>query len=306
MSLEAPFDLYINDLLREAGIRADYQSSNINEIREALLSASKSQTGNTGYLDFTALIGDYVIVIEDKAGRDKLFLRDDNGTISQTPKATIDYALNGALFYARKIIEGSSFRKIFAFGCAGDSKHHTLKPIFVGPDIVLELKECDTFNNFSPQNIEAYYKRAVLGEEPLEEIELRSIEKIAADFHNYLRNYGDLGTQENPLVVAAILLALQEQKYGFNLSQLTGDTEGKTDGQKLYDALEASLNHAHVAPQVKKEQVLNQFTLIKDRPKLNAVNENLGKTPLKFFAEFINKRRNTPSFSYGDIRHSIV
>ena len=130
MSLEAPFDLYINDLLREAGIRADYQSSNINEIREALLSASKSQTGNTGYPDFTALIGDYVIVIEDKADRDKLFLRDDNGTISQTPKATIDYALNGALFYARKIIEGSSFRKIFAFGCVGDSKHHTLKPIF--------------------------------------------------------------------------------------------------------------------------------------------------------------------------------
>lgn len=34
---------------------------------------------------------------------------------------------------------------------------------------------------------------------------------------------------------------------------------------------------------------MHQFTLIKDRPQLNTVNAELGKTPLKFYAEFINK-----------------
>ena len=63
MPLEAAFDLYINDLLREVGIDADYQTCNINEIREALNSASKAQTGNAGCPDFTALVNGYVIVI---------------------------------------------------------------------------------------------------------------------------------------------------------------------------------------------------------------------------------------------------
>lgn len=34
---------------------------------------------------------------------------------------------------------------------------------------------------------------------------------------------------------------------------------------------------------------MNQFTLIKDRPQLNTIRPDLGKTPLKFFAEYINK-----------------
>ena len=34
---------------------------------------------------------------------------------------------------------------------------------------------------------------------------------------------------------------------------------------------------------------MNQFTLIKDRPQLNTIREDLQKSPLKFFAEYINK-----------------
>ena len=44
---------------------------------------------------------------------------------------------------------------------------------------------------------------------------------------------------------------------------------------------------------MKKERVLNQFTLIKDRPQLNTVREDLQKSPLKFFGEFV-------SYSGGD------
>ena len=91
--------------------------------------------------------------------------------------------------------------------------------------------------------------------------------------------------------MSAILLALREKEYGFNLNQLTGDTlESNTDGAILYQYLEKNLQRAKVAPEVKKQRVLNQFTLIKDRPQLNTKRADLGdKTPLKYFAEYINK-----------------
>lgn len=289
MNKEAPFDIYVNNLLKEAGIEADYQGSSKKEIQEALSTASKSQTGSAGAPDFTAVVKDFVLVIEDKADKNKLCLKDDEGGISLDVNATENYAINGALFYAKKILEGSSFTKIFAFGCAGDPKHHVLKPVFVSNDEIIELSEIETFENFSPENIEDYYRKAVLKEESPEEIESENIGKIAATLHDDLRNYGNLGAHENPLAVSAILLALSEQKYSFKLEQLTGDEEVESDGEKLYKALEASLKRAKVFPEVKKDRVLDQFAFIKNMPRLNKVHEKLAKTPLKYFAEFINR-----------------
>ena len=125
----------------------------------------------------------------------------------------------------------------------------------------------------------------VLGEESAEELELKKILRQAETLHEHLRNYGQLGEDEKPLVVSAILLALNEGK-NFNINQLTGD-KINTDGQKIFEHVKNHLSRANVRPEVKKEQVLSQFRLIKDRPLLNTVNQNLAKTPLKFFTEFI-------------------
>lgn len=284
---EANFDLYIYDLLKEANIQADTQGSNIHEINNALKSASKHQTGEIGYPEYCAVVKDFVLVMEDKTNRSNLCLRDMDGNISLSIPATKKYAVNGALFYARKIALKTSYKKVFAFGNAGNEKHHVLKPIFVNENGgYIELPEVETFENFSEDNIEDYYRRMVLGEVPPEEIELEDILKKAKQLHEFLRNYGNLGENEKSLVVSAILLALREQQYGsFNLNQLTGDRID-TDGNKLFKQLTNNLYRSNVG---QKEQVLNQFTLIKDRPQLNEKNNELGKTPLKFFAEFIDK-----------------
>lgn len=288
---EANFDLFIHDLLTEAKISADTQGSNILEINHALKTASKQQTGKVGFPEFVAVSNGFVLVMEDKADRSNLIL-EENGEISQSVSATAAYAVNGALFYAKKIIEQTSFRKVFAFGNAGDRKHHVFRPVFVDEKGYKILPDVETFENFSAEHIEEYYKRIVLGEVPPEDIELGDILKKAKELHEYLRNYGGLGQDEKPLVVSAILLALREQQYGFNLSQLKGDAlESNTDGVILYQHLEKNLQRAKVAPEVKKQRVLNQFTLIKDRPQLNAKRSDLGdKTPLKYFAEYINEK----------------
>lgn len=250
---EANFDLYIHDLLVEAGIQADTQGSNIVPINDALKTASKHQTGKAGFPEYTAVVDDFVLVMEDKADRANLCLKDADGTISTTVQATTDYAVNGALYYAQHILQKTTYKKVFAFGNAGDSKHHTLQPLFVDKNGYKWLPEVQTFENFSAAHIVEYYKQIVLEETPPEDIELADILKKAKELHEFLRNYGGLGEDEKPLVVSAILLALREKEYGFNLNQLMGDTlESNTDGAILYQYLEKNLQRAKVAPEVKK------------------------------------------------------
>lgn len=289
---EANFDLYIHDLLVEAGIHADTQGSNIIEINNALKSASKHKTGNVGFPEYCAVVNDFVLVMEDKSDRGNLCAFEDDGTtISLTMQATTNYAVNGALHYAKHILQNTTYNKVFAFGNAGDRKHHIIQPLFVDNNGYTWLPEVETFENFSANHILEYYKRIVLKETPPEDIELADILKKAKELHEYLRNYGGLGEDEKTLVVSAILLALREQKYNFRLDMLKGDSlESNTDGAILYQYLEMNLQRAKVSPEVKKARVLNQFTLIKDRPQLNTKRDDLGnKTPLRFFAEYINE-----------------
>lgn len=159
---EANFDLYIHDLLVDAGIQADTQGSNIVSINEALKTASKHQTGKAGFPEYTAVVGDFVLVMEDKADRANLCLKEADGAISMTVSATTDYAVNGALHYAQHILQKTTYQKVFAFGNAGDSKHHILQPLFVNKDGYKWLPEVQTFENFSAEHITEYYNRLVL------------------------------------------------------------------------------------------------------------------------------------------------
>jgi type I restriction-modification system DNA methylase subunit len=200
------------------------------------------------------------------------------------------------LHYANEILVKTNFKKIFAFGCSGDEKHHIIRPIYVDKSGYKLLGKVENFENFTSQNIEKYYKEQVLGETPQETLELEDILKKSSELHEALRNYGQLGDSEKPLVVSALLLALSDES--FSLDSLTGDSI-KTDGQKIFDALSTHMARVKVQPEVKKEQVLNQFTLIKDRTLLNQKHEKLKveisknnyleKTPLKYFAEYIEK-----------------
>ena len=103
---EANFDLYIHDLLVEAGIQADTQGSNIVPINEALKTASKHQTGKVGFPEYIAVVDDFVLVMEDKADRANLCLKEADGTISMTVQATWCVALCTAHFAENNLQKG--------------------------------------------------------------------------------------------------------------------------------------------------------------------------------------------------------
>lgn len=149
------------------------------------------------------------------------------------------------------------------------------------------MLDVESFISFNEKNIEDYYIREILKEETDKEKETAEILKDAAKLHEDLRNYGNLGDKEKPLIISGILLALRESEYkNFKISDLTGDSI-KTDGQKIFDAISSNLIRSRVAPEVKKDKILSQFSIIKDMQILNEINPKLNKTPLHHFTQFL-------------------
>lgn len=284
-------DYWVRDLLKEANIHLDPQGSSIVEINNALKSASKKGTGKVGFPEFVGVIKDFLIVIEDKSDLSKHIKLNDNGLISLESKDVTDYAVNGALFYGQHLAKNTTYKKVLAFGISGNEKKHKISPIYIDEtEYYRELPDVESFISFNDKNIEEYYVREVLKEETNQEKETAEILRDAATLHEDLRNYGSLKDVDKPLIVSGILLALRESEYkNFSISDLTGD-KIKTDGQKIYDAIVSNLTRANVSPDVKKDKILSQFSLIKDTVILNEFNDKLNKTPLKHFVEFLNEK----------------
>lgn len=281
---EKRLDYYIANKLKEANITYSVQGSAIKDINKALSTASKAGTGCFGFPEFVAVSDGFVVVIEDKKDTNYHSKFNDDGSISTDTQSIQDYALNGAVHYANHIVEKTSYKKVFAIGASGTEKHHKIQPVFVSKTGITILDPIDTFENFSQENIHTYYKIEVLKETPPEELELAEIIKIAKELHEDLRNYGGLTEQEKPLVVSAILLALEDKS--FSLENLKGDTV-KKDGKVIFEALATYLDRVEVTPDIKKQAILDQFSFIESRPKLNSVDTHLGCTPIAYFTKTI-------------------
>lgn len=281
-------DLWVNDLLKEAGIKLTAQGSNILEIDNALKTASKKGTRKVGFPEYCGVVKDFVIVIEDKANVERQVKLDDNSILDMDVKSITDYALNGAYFYTKHILDNTNYKKAIAFGISGDEKNHIIKPIYLdGREYFMDLPEVESFISFNEDNIDEYYIREILKEDTDEEKTTEEIINDAKELHEYLRNYGNLSDKDKPLVVSGILLALREMDYkNFSVNDLIGDSV-TTDGMKIYNVIKDNLQRSQVSPETKKDKLLSQFSIIKDTVVLNEVNQILGKTPLKFYTEFL-------------------
>ncbi len=284
---EVNTDFWVYELLKDAKIELTAQGCEIEELDKALKTASKSKTGNSGYPEFCGVVGDYILVIEDKAELSNHIVEAD-GLISQKTKEIKNYAVNGALFYGLHLAKKTSYNKVFAFGVSGNEKRHRITPLFINERGDYEiLNDVETFISFNKDNIEEYYLREVLKEETSIEKTTAEILKDADKLHNALREYGNLTTEQKPLIVSGIMLALREiENKTFSIDSLNGDVV-KADGEKVYEAIKSNLSRANVTPETKKDKLLSQFSIIKDTTKINTIDDKLGKTPLKYFVEFL-------------------
>lgn len=287
---EQKTNYWVSSLLEQANVKLEPEKSSISEINAALSKASKSGSGKIGKPEFIGVIKDFVVVIENKADTNN-HIKLDGQTINQDTKAIQKYAVNGAVHYGLHIAQSTSFKKIIAIGVSGDEKRHRITPVFVDETkCYTQLPNIESFISFSENNIEEYYMREIVKEPTDKERELEDILKDAEELHEDLRNYGSLKDVDKPLVVSGLLLALRESEFkNFSIDSLTGD-QTQTDGQKIYAAIESNLRRSDVSPDVKRDKILSQFSIIKDTQILNEVRPSLGKTPLKHFTEFLQSR----------------
>lgn len=285
---EAQTDIWVHGLLKSEGISLEYQGSSIKEINDALKTASKSGKGNAGFPEFCGVVNDFLVVIEDKADLSNHIRRDEKNLIDLSIEAVKKYAVNGAYHYALHLAKNTSYHKIFAIGVSGDEKHHRITPLFIDDrGNKTELNDVETFVSFNQNNIAEYYHRDVLNEETDTEKQTAEILKDAKQLHEDLWKYGSIKDQDKPLIVSGIMLALREIEHkNFSIDDLNGD-KSKTDGEKIYNAIESNIKRANVTPETKRDKILSQFSVIKDTVKINEIEPVLGKTPLCHYTKFL-------------------
>lgn len=289
---EKSTDFWVYDLLKHAQIADNFsaQGSPIIEIDNALKTASKAKTGKVGMPEFVGVVKDFLIVIEDKKDVALHQKYNTQKIVCQEIDSIKNYAINGAVHYGIHLSQNTSYKKIIAIGVSGDEKRHHITPVFINErGEYKELNDIETFVSFNEDNIDDYYIKEILKEQTPQEKTTAEILKNAKDLHEDLRNYGSIQDKDKPLLVSGILLALREMEYkNFAIDDLIGDNI-TTDGEKIYTAIENHLKRVKVSPEVKKDKLLNQFAVIKDTKIINEINENLNKTPLKHYTEFLYK-----------------
>lgn len=285
---ETDTDLLVMNFLNDIEVNFHYQGTKIKPIDDALKNASKQASGKgKGTPEFLFQSGNQWFVVEDKTQTNKLEYLNEDGIISTDFPYRNDYAVNGAVHYAKHLVEKSPYKEIIAIGVVGDKHFYEIQPYYVDRKGIKKLNTVKSFEDFSPRNIEEYINVAIKGLLPKDERELREITKVAADLHEDLRNYGNLSNDYKATVVSGILLALEEST--FSIDDLKGfQKDGTKDGDKIYDAVEVFLQEQDYKGRPNKYGILlENFLYIKNDKTLNTISPRLGMTPLKYFTDKI-------------------
>jgi type I restriction enzyme M protein len=292
MDNEKATDQFVRDLLRDIKMVKPWeQDGGPKWKRAALAGGSKSKTGKAeGKPEFVFVVNEFIVIVEDKKEARFTRLLQGDEVITEFPYRQ-DYALNGAVHYARAMIRNGvpHDKGIFAVGIGGDEQHHEISVAYMALGRIKLLDDLDNLDVFGAEAIDEYYSVAVLGNKPRAEIQLDSVKVAASRLHEGMRNYGSVKNDRKAPLVSAILLALE--KPGFEIDDLKGSYDQNLpddwDGAKIYKAAHAYMLSKGFGPQQKIGTLLDQFAFIEKSPPLNRVHKELGTTPLKWFAKIL-------------------
>lgn len=312
-------DQFVRDLLREIGVTQPYeQEGGPKWKRKALAGGSKSALGTgEGKPEFVFVSDDFIVVVEDKKAT-HLTRFVENGEVVMTYPARETYAFNGAVHYAATMLRNGvpHDKGIFAVGIGGDERHHEIAVAFLAPGQVKLLADLDNLDVFAEDAIAEYHSVAVLGNKPQAEARIDMVKEAASRLHEGMRNYGSVENHRKAPLVSAILLALE--KPGFEISILTGNSDADFpndwDGVKIYQAAEDYMRSKGFGPQQKIGTLLDQFSFIKTSPQLNRKNDELGMSPLRYYAKILKADvqsvvNNPAMFSFdvlGNFYHEFI
>ena len=271
---------------------------------DAMIHASKKQNGNRGASDFSFMVSgrntsnQYLVLIETKDEMSNI-INVNNDSLSLDVKSTMNYAVNGAVWYGKQIQkETKLFPKIFTVGVAGNYERNSIIPYYVNETGgYVPLPKLRDFHEFTPENIDEYYRVNVKHETPRSELKAEELSKIAKKLHNDIRTYTSLKNGLKAPLIASILLGIHSKELA--LGDFKASTSLKNnDGVIIFNAVESYLEQRRKEEpdfdDSKISPILAEFEFIKVNKALYTPNKALGnRSPLYDFTSTLFDVYNT-------------
>lgn len=251
--LESDVNDWVKAQLERVGLikLADYneESGMSDYMKEALRGSAKTASKtNFGKPDFHVEKYGKPVIFENKFSSKKLIAETKEG-IKQDDKSIGNFAVNGALYYARNMIGSGRYQEVFALGVAGDSDENvTFKIYYVfgsAPMAYKELVGIETLDFLeNEQTFAQFYRDAVLTEDDKHRILIDSqavLQSYAKKLNRLMHNH-NITAPQRVLYVSGMLLAMQEIKdkdgekidEGLTPNDLAGkQVKQKRDGEKV-------------------------------------------------------------------------
>lgn len=228
------------------------------------------------------------VIIENKVKPAKLIAQTKDG-IKTDDNAVRDFAVNGALYYARNMVSSGGYREVIAIGVAGDNEENiTIKVYYVfgsGVDSFKEMPEVTSFDFLqNEESFAEFYQKAVLTEEQKHEILISSQAKLqtyAGKLNKLMHNH-NITAPQRVLYVSGMLLSMQDLGHDLGLSPdyLRGSQlNGSRDGQMIVQRVKQFLEMKQI-PEAKRDLMLSSFNEISkdsDRDKETTLDKEVAK-----------------------------
>ena len=284
-SLEVRVNTWVEQKLIEADLNYHVENDIPKQLSEALEGASKSGKGGTGRPDFAVSLHgrNIAVVIENKWDLSKLQIM-QRDKIATTVKAVKEGAVNGALHYARAIIDSGKYDEVIAIGVAGGADEmgpHIQGKVFYVFDSDSEPKEVisnlENFNFLTDEMFDLFYDDCTLTDDEKHDIMMntyRGLKKTAKEL-NALMNARAIVVDQRVIYVSGMLLAM---KNGMTPVELVGraPTSDTSDGKMVYSRIAQQLEDNNI-PKPKAEMMKSIFQVIasdtdRDSVRINRMN----------------------------------
>lgn len=297
-TLESDVDDYVKMSLNSLGLvkLKDYneKSSMSDYMKESLKGSAKTQSKtNFGIPDFTLEKYNIPVVIENKLSNNK-HEASTKAEIKTDDSSIKNYAVNGAIYYAKNMIASKKYNEVIAIGISGESEEEIKISVFYVFSATIQPKRMVKYTNLNflqnKKSFEAFLEDAKITEEERHKIIIRTRADILrqAKKLNKLMNNCNIGIEQRVVYVSGMLLSMQDviAKDGTVIdSGLTMDdlkciqTPQKRDSVLIISHLQEYLDQKDIKPEKKQimiEQFKNSISLDPARDTLHKVDKIVG------------------------------
>ena len=278
-SLEADVDDKVKEILNSLNLKknVDYneKSAMSSYMKEALKGSAKTiLKTNYGIPDFHIEKYNIPIVIENKL-HNKYHIAANKTGIKMDERSVKNYAVNGAIYYAKNMIESKKYDEVVAIGISADDDSSLKISVYYVFSANIEPKFMKNYSSLNfLENINTFYdfyKHATVTDDEKHKILIQTREQLLkrAKALNKMMNNHNIGVDQRVVYVSGMLLSMQpiidasgnEIDSGLTPESLNGNqTDSKRDGVLICNQLTEYLKVKNI-PEDKKKIMISTFKM---------------------------------------------